>query len=103
MILSKNLTRIWLIGSLLSLGVDGACYWLGQTSPAPIPDRMGINYIVIFLVSAPMPFVLAALVTLIGIVLALGRGIGKHLRFASDRRPPPRLRRQPTIGIPAPH
>lgn len=71
----KSALRIWFVALLLSLAVDALCYWLAQNKPAPLPGDGGIDYIAIFLVSAPAPFILAIAIVLLGGVLALLRGI----------------------------
>jgi len=76
------LVILWLIMSLVSLAVDGACFWLIQNGPAPLPGDSALNYIAIFLVSAPAPFILAILVVALSLVLGILRGIGSVGRHA---------------------
>ena len=85
MSVGKNLFRMWLTLSLASLAIDAACFWLSAHTPAATPDRPTVNYVVIFMLSAPLPFVLAVLFILIGIVFSLMRGLWA-LVHASRRR-----------------
>ncbi len=73
MSIRKILFRIWVELSLLSVFVDATSFWLAENTPAPLPERPGVNYIMIFLLSAPAPFVLAFVLTVMGILLALLR------------------------------
>jgi len=101
MIIGKNLARSWAVLSLIAIAIDVACYALAQTSPVPLPNRPGVNYETIFLMSAPAPFVLAFLAVALGSVAALLRWLARLLR--RPRRPRPR--RAPTpprFGISAP-
>jgi hypothetical protein len=75
MIIRKSLIRIWLVLSLISILVDVACFWLVQHTPVQVPGEYAFNYITVFLVSAPAPFVLAVVLTLLGGLLALLRWI----------------------------
>jgi hypothetical protein len=92
MIIGKNLARIWAVLSLISIAIDVACYALAQTSPMPLPNRPGVNYEMIFLVSAPAPFVLAFVAMVLGSVAALLRWLARLLRQPHR----PRRRRAPT-------
>lgn len=96
MIIGKNLARSWAVLSLISIAVDVACYFSAQASPAPLPSRPGINYVMIFLFSAPAPFLLAVLAVVLGSIAAMIRWLARHLRPPRRERPhraptPPRL------------
>jgi hypothetical protein len=100
MIIGKNLARSWAVLSLIAIAIDVACYALAQTSPVPLPNRPGVNYETIFLMSAPAPFVLAFLAVALGSIAAVIRLLVRLLR-----RPRQRPRRAPTpprFGISAP-
>jgi hypothetical protein len=75
MSIGKSLFRIWLMLSLASLAIDAACFWLSWHTPAAVPDRPTVNYVVIFMLSAPMPFALAVLFILAGMAFSLLRGL----------------------------
>lgn len=75
MSIGKSLFRIWLTLSLASLAIDAACFWLSAHTPAAVPDRPTVNYVVIFMLSAPMPFALAVLFILAGMLFSLMRGL----------------------------
>ena len=75
MSIGRSLFRIWLMLSLASLAIDAACFWLSWHTPAAVPDRPTVNYVVIFMLSAPMPFVLAVLFILTGMLFSLMRGL----------------------------
>ncbi len=75
MSIGKTLFRIWLMLSIASLAVDAACFWLSQHAPAALPERPTINFIIIFLVSAPAPLVLGLFLTALGVVLTLSHWI----------------------------
>ena len=75
MSLGKTLFRIWLTLSLASLAIDAACFWLSWHTPAFLPDRPTINYVVIFMLSAPLPFALAVFLILLGLVVSVMRGL----------------------------
>ncbi|MGH7034155.1 MAG: hypothetical protein ACREFL_10530 [Stellaceae bacterium] len=67
--------RLWFVLLLVSITVDVACYWLAQHAPVPLPGKAGINYIAIFLVSAPAPFLLAVAIALLGGAFSVLRGV----------------------------
>lgn len=67
--------QLWFGLLLVSIVVDIACYWLAQHAPVPLPGDQGINYIAIFLVSAPAPFLLAIAIAVLGGVFAVLRGV----------------------------
>jgi hypothetical protein len=81
----KTLFRIWLTLSLASLAIDAACFWLAQHTPASLPDRPTTSYVVIFMLSAPLPFALAVFLILVGMLYSLVRGLWA-LVHASFRR-----------------
>ncbi len=87
MSIGKTLFRIWLMLSIASLAIDAACFWLSQHAPAALPDRPTINFIIIFLVSAPAPLVLGLFLTALGIVLTLSRWIWLGLSRLEFSRP----------------
>lgn len=72
--------RLWFVLLLVSIAVDIACYWLAEHGPVPLPGNKGINYIAIFLVSAPAPFLLALAIAVLGGALAVLRGVWLGLR-----------------------
>ena len=88
MSICKSLSRLWLLLSVLSLLVDVACFWLALHSPAPLPGSHAPNYIMIFLVSAPAPFVLALLLASVGIIHAILRRIWRIGRQLTQRHAP---------------
>ena len=100
----KCALRIWFVLMLLSVAADAACYWLAQTSPAPIPGQGGPNDIAIFLVSAPAPFVLAIAIAVVSGALVVLRGIAFGLRRIFR---PARVRRdyaaEPGLGLASGH
>jgi hypothetical protein len=75
MSIGKSLFRIWLTLSLASLAIDAGCFWLSAHTPAAVPDRPTVNYVVIFMLSAPLPFALAVLFILVGMLFGLLRGL----------------------------
>lgn len=85
MIIRKSLIRVWLVLSLISLLIDVTCFWLVQYTPVQLPGNYTFNYMTIFLVSAPAPFILAILLTLLGGVFALLRWIWVGSRRAMHR------------------
>ena len=87
MSIRKNLIRVWLALSLTSILVDVACFWLAQHSNAPLPGNYTVNYITIFLISAPAPLALAIALTFLGVVFAVLRGIWRVSRRAMQRQP----------------
>lgn len=93
----KSALRIWFVLTLPSFAVDGACYWLAQNSPAPMPGAGSINYIAIFLVSATLPYGLAIAIVVVGVVLALAYGVVLVLRRALR---PAKARRDYTAAPP---
>jgi hypothetical protein len=101
MIIGKNLARGWAVLSLISIAIDIACYVLAQTSPVPLPNRPGINYEMIFLASAPAPFVLAFLAAALGSIAALLRWLARLLR-RPRRQHPRRAPTPPRLGVSAP-
>ncbi len=82
MSIRKSLTRFWVVVSLISVAVDAVCFWQSQHSVAPLPGSYTYNYIMIFFVSAPVPFVLAIVLTVLGFVLASLRWIWDGFRRA---------------------
>src|SRR5512146_3446463 len=72
--------RLWFVLLLVSIAVDIACYWLAEHGAVPLPGNKGINYIAIFLVSAPAPFLLALAIAVLGGALAALRGVWLGLR-----------------------
>ena len=103
----KCALRLWFALTLLSFAVDAVCYWLAQTSPAPIPGQGGVNYIAIFLVSAPTPFVLAIAIALLSGVLALLRGIALGALGLRRALRPAKVGRdyaaEPSLGLASSH
>lgn len=87
MSIGKTLFRIWLLLSIASLAIDAACFWLSQHAPAALPERPTINFIIIFLVSAPAPLVLGLFLTALGVVLTLSRWIWLGLSRLAFSRP----------------
>lgn len=87
MSIRKNLIRVWLALSLTSILVDVACFWLVQHSNAPLPGNYRVNYITIFLISAPAPLALAVVLTFLGVVIAVLRAIWRLSRRAAQRQP----------------
>lgn len=85
MSIRKSLIRVWVVLSLISILIDVACFWLVQHTSAPLPGNYTFNYITIFLVSAPAPFGLALLLTILGGVLVLLRWICVGFRRAAHR------------------
>lgn len=85
MTIRKSLIRIWMVLSLISLLIDGACFWLAQHTTAALPGNHTLNYITIFLVSASAPFGLAVLLAILGGVLALLRQIRAGFRPATHQ------------------
>ena len=75
MSIGKSLFRIWLTLSLASLAIDAACFLLSLHAPAALPDRPTLNFLVIFMLSAPLPFALAVLFILVGMLFSLLRGL----------------------------
>jgi hypothetical protein len=86
MSIGKSLFRIWLTLSLASLAIDAACFWLSAHTPAAVPDRPTVNYVVIFMLSAPLPFALAVLFILAGMLFSLMRALWAVVH-ASRARP----------------
>jgi hypothetical protein len=82
MSVKQCLFRLWVKLSLLSVLIDIACFWLVDHTPAAVPGSAGPNYIVILLVSAPAPIVLAVVLTLVGLFCSLSGWIWKKLRLA---------------------
>ena len=75
----KCLFRIWGAVTLVSILVDIACFWLVQHTPAAVPGSEGYNYITIFLVSAPLPFVLAPVLVCMGLLWGLLRSLWRAM------------------------
>lgn len=71
MTIRKSLIGIWVVLSFISLLIDVACFWLAQHTPAALPGNHTLNYITIFLVSAPAPIGLAVVLTILGGVLTM--------------------------------
>lgn len=88
MSIRKSLVRVWLVLSLISVLIDVACFWLVQDTPARLPGSYTFNYITIFLVSAPVPIVLAILLTMLGAALAMLRWIWVGCRRAARHSEP---------------
>jgi hypothetical protein len=85
MSVGKSLFRIWLMLSLASLAIDAACFWLSAHTPAAVPDRPTVNYVVIFMLSAPMPFALAVLFILTGMLFSVMRGLWTLVHVSRQR------------------
>jgi hypothetical protein len=110
MSISKCLFRIWVKLSLVSLLVDVACYWLVEHTPAAVPGSKDPNYLMIFTASVPAPFILAIVLTLVGLSLklswALLRWIWKTLQCNQRlvvRRPSPTLAGTTRRGLDLPN
>jgi hypothetical protein len=110
MSISKCLFLIWVKLSLLSLLVDVACYWLVEHTPAAVPGSRDPNYLMMFTASVPAPFVLAIVLTLVGLFLklswALLRWISKTLRREQRQvvpRPLPTLASTTRPGLDPPN
>jgi hypothetical protein len=94
MLIGKTLFRLWITLSLMSVAIDAACFWAAQHAPAPLPDKPSINYVMIFLVSAPAPLALGVLMTAFGMLLGLLRWMClSTVRIVTHRAAP--LRPQP--------
>lgn len=92
--------RLWFVLLLVSIAVDIVCYWQSQNAPVPLPGNKGINYIAIFLVSAPAPFLLAIAIALLGGAFAVLRGVwlgfGRVLHRARRKRD---YAAEPSLGL----
>lgn len=71
----RRAIQLWFVLLLVSIAVDVVCYWQAQTAPVPLPGSKGINYIAIFLVSAPAPFLLAIAIAVLTGAFAVLRGV----------------------------
>jgi hypothetical protein len=82
MSVKQCLFRLWVKLTVLSVLVDIASFWLVDHTPAAVPGSDGPNYLLILLVSAPAPIVLAVVLTLVGLFCSLS---GWGLEEASSR------------------
>ena len=72
----KYLLRLWALLTLVSLAIDGVCVWIDAHGGAvPLLDGWGVNYVTLFLWSAPAPFVSAILLPILGAGLGIVRWI----------------------------
>ncbi len=104
MSIRKNFVRLWAVLSVASFFVDAACFWLNRHSPAAGPGASGLNYITMFLISAPAPIYLAAVLTILGSLLALARWTARALGRRIFRAPPGNAMTvsSPSLRIPSP-
>jgi hypothetical protein len=82
MSVKQCLFRLWVKLTVLSVVVDVASFWLVDHTPAAVPGSDGPNYLLILLVSAPAPIVLAVVLTLVGLFCSLSGWVWKKLRLA---------------------
>lgn len=76
--IEKLLLGLWAVLSLVSLAIDSACVWIdAHGSVQPLLDAWGVNYITLFLWSAPVPFVLAILLSILGAVYGVAGWIAQ--------------------------